>query len=216
MTFSPTEYQKTEIDNVNRKLAKSDASIAFTSAIALAAGVGACLASGQPQVVLGCATLASATVLMGMDIVRSFRQQDLRGLENDFIKDRSYKKSIDSLNSLNKIDEKSRKSADYKAIILTLGTCFGGVALQAVAPSIGLFTALSAAAVASVITSTVLLSSMIKRGSDAREKRSGLVNNLLIRRQKFAPEEVALSSVRVEISDTSDFTVAKGNKNIKI
>lgn len=216
MAFSPTEYKKSEIDASTRTLAKFDAFIAFTSAITLAAGVGACLTSGQPQVVLGCATLASAVALMGADIERSFRQKDLRQMEHEFVKDRSHKKSIDHLISLNKIDEKSQKSSDYRTIILTLGTCFGGAALHAVAPSIGMFTALSAAAVASVITATAVLSPMIKKGSEARVKRGGLVNNLLIRRQKFAPEEISLTSVKVEAAPTMDIVAAKNNNNIKI
>jgi len=216
MAFSPTESKKTEIDKVNRKLTKFDAFTAFTSAITLAAGVGACLTSGQPQIVLGCATLASAVALIAADIERSFRHKELKELEHDFIKDRAHKEFLDNLNFLNKIDEKSQKSSDYRTIILTIGTCFGGAALHAVAPSIGIFTALSAAAVASVITATALLSPLIKKGSEARVKRSGLVNNLLIRRQKFAPEEIALASVTVENSVASDIPVAKKNKTVKI
>lgn len=217
MAFSTDEYEKQQIDAINHKLTKSASSIAFTTCATFATAVGACLTTGMPQTVLGCATFASAAVLAGLGMVRGWRQEELMDLESRFVQ-RQATTDEEKIKAkmLKSLDKSSQKMADYKTAIIFAGMCFGTQALSALAPNVGTIQAMSASAVVAILGASIVLSPLVKKGQKVRQERSNLINTLLIRRTKTQTNEIA--SVAVDTTNSFNQTLANksSSKDIKI
>lgn len=218
MDFSQAEYQKAQIDVARQKLTKSEASIAFATCSTIALSVATFATNGSPHEAFGCATFVSAAVVAGLGTVRSWRQKDVMDVENEFI-NHQLPQGVEKASVFNRIDAASQKMADYKTAIIFGGMSLGAGVLPTMFASVGSVTAATAALIVSLLSSTAFLGSMTQKGSMARQERSALIDNLLLRRQTAPSKPVNEKSMGercVDVETTQPTPALIAYKTLKI